>query len=76
MTDEEIRESARGIVLSWLGEWALMMRVDQSPDQRGADARERITDRHVDQLLTIRADLAAAWGYPPPPPPFPLQAVV
>lgn len=73
MTDQEIRDSARGMVLSWIGETALMLRADQSPDQAGLDAAERIVDRHIDEILTIRADLAARWGYPAPPDPFPFQ---
>lgn len=73
MTDDEILASARGLVLDWLGEWALMLRVDQTPDQQGMDAHNRIADRHIDHLLDIRADLAKQWGWPPPPPPFPFQ---
>lgn len=73
MTDEEIQESARGIILSWMGEWALMMRVDQTPDQQGLDAHNRIMDRHIDCILSERATLADLWGYPPPPAPFPFQ---
>lgn len=73
MTDEEIVESARGIVLSWLAEWALMLRVDQTPDQRGLDAHNRIAARHVDALLDIRRELAESWGWLPPPAPFPFQ---
>lgn len=73
MTDDEIRDSARGMVLSWLAEWALMIRVDQTPDQQGLDAHNRIADRHVDALLDIRRDLAQSWGWPSPPPPFPFQ---
>lgn len=73
MTDDEITTSARGMILSWLAEHALMLRADQPPDQQGLDAHSRIVDRHIDHILTVRADLAAAWGYPPPPDPFPFQ---
>lgn len=72
MTTDEVRESARGMVLSWLAEWALMLRTDQSPDAAGCDPH-RVVDRHVDELLAIRGELAAGWGYPAPPAPFPFQ---
>jgi hypothetical protein len=73
VNDDEIRQSARGMALSWLGEWALMMRSDQPPDTQGLDAHSRIVDRHIDELLTIRAGLAESWGWPEPPQPFPFQ---
>lgn len=73
MTDDEIRQSARGMVLSWIGELALMLRTDQPPDTAGLDAYSRIVDRHIDQLLTIRAGLAEAWGWPAPADPFPFD---
>lgn len=73
MTDDEIRDSARGMVLSWLAEWALMLRSDQTSDQQGVDAYERVTDRHIDCLLDIRTDMAQRWGWPKPPSPFPFQ---
>jgi len=73
MTDAEIRESARGMMLSWLGEWALMMRADQSEDSKGLDGYNRVVDRHIDEILTVRAELAESWGYPSPPAPFPFQ---
>lgn len=73
MTPGQVQESARGMVLSWLGEWALMMRSDQTEDSKGLDAYERVIDRHIDELLRIRAELAASWGYPAPPAPFPFQ---
>lgn len=70
MTDEEVRESARGMVLSWLAEWALMLRSDQSPDAAGCDP-DRTVERHLAEILSIRGEMAARWGYPPPPLPFP-----
>lgn len=73
MTDDEIIESARGMVISWLGEWALMLRVDQTPDQLGLDAQNRVIDRHIDYILSVRATLARLWNWPPPPSPFPFQ---
>lgn len=73
MTDDEIRQSARGMVLSWIAELALMLRTDQPPDTAGLDAHSRIVDRHIDQLLTIRAGLAERWGWPAPPDPFPFE---
>lgn len=71
MTDDEIRDSARGMVLGWIAECALMLRVDQPPDQQGLDAYARIVDRHIEALLDIRRDLALSWGWPGPPAPFP-----
>lgn len=76
MTDDEVRHSARGIALSWFAEWALMLRADQSEDSRGLDGYEHVVERHITELLTIRAKLAAEWGYPPPPEPFPFPEAV
>jgi len=73
VTDDEIRESARGMIISWLGEWALMLRADQTPDQHGLDAQNRVIDRHIDHILSVRATLAELWDWPKPPPPFPFQ---
>lgn len=73
--DESVRESARGMVLSWLGEWALMLRIDQPPDAQGLDAYSRVVDRHIDELLTIRAKLGVEWGWPEQPAPFPFEAM-
>jgi hypothetical protein len=76
VTNDEIRDSARGMALSWFGEWALMLRADQTEDQRGLDGYERIIERHIDELLRIRAALAEIWGYPVPPLPFPFPELV
>lgn len=73
MTDDEVIKSARGMILSWLGEWALMLRVDQTPDQLGLDAQNRVIERHIDYILSVRATMAKLWDWPPPPPPFPFQ---
>lgn len=71
MTDDEIVASARGMVIDWLGEWALMLRVDQTPDQLGLDAQNRVIDRHIDFILSFRAAIAQMWDWPKLPDPFP-----
>jgi hypothetical protein len=76
MTDDEVRESARGMIISWLGEWALMLRVDQTPDQLGLDAQNRVIDRHIDYILSVRATMAELWEWPEPPLPFPFPEAV